>query len=369
MRIDIDRTSAVLHPTKGIDRAHARELWREANRILEQRSPAAMILELDDVLRIDGAGVALLRELEQLCRRRGIAFSLRGARPNVSEFLEFVDTRSPDKPRKPVPQPLPLAVRASQRVSRWLHGLRDFTEFVGEFAAGVAFVVAHPRRIRAGEIIEQVEKSGADALLLLLGLSVVMGIILAFEGISGTRALDSPLLVADTVTLSTAREMAPLLTGIIMTGRSGAAIAAEIGTMKIEEELDALSVMGFDVMRFLLIPRTFALVIATPLLTMLSVVAGITGGSFIAMTNLHLTAPEYFGEVEKHITGVLVGLGLVKGATFGVIAGVVSCFHGLRAGRAAEDVGRQTTTAVVQTIVLIILADAFFSGLAEVYQW
>jgi phospholipid/cholesterol/gamma-HCH transport system permease protein len=139
--------------------------------------------------------------------------------------------------------------------------------------------------------------------------------------------------------------------------------------MKIHEELDALSVMGFDVMRFLFIPRTLALVIATPLLTMLSIGAGILGGAAVAFFYLHLSAAAYFNEVRHAISAAQVASALTKGATFGLMIGVIACFEGLQAGRAAEDVGKQTTAAVVRGILAIIFADAFFSIVSEVYGW
>jgi phospholipid/cholesterol/gamma-HCH transport system permease protein len=206
-------------------------------------------------------------------------------------------------------------------------------------------------------------------MLLIGALSLLLGIIMAFQGITGTRGFGSPIFVADVVTLSTTREMAPLLTGVIVTGRSGAAIAAEIGTMKIDQELDALSVMGFDVTRFLLIPRMLALLVATPLLTLLSIAGGIIGGAGVAVFVLHLTLPNYFSEVQHAISGAQIASALVKSATFGLLAGAIACFQGLQAGQAAEDVGKQTTSAVVKGILLVIFADAFFSIVSEVYGW
>jgi phospholipid/cholesterol/gamma-HCH transport system permease protein len=360
--------SAILRPREGIDRPHARSLWAEAIRLLEQESPSRMVLDLRDATRIDGAGVALLRELEDRCRRRGIAFSIEGAPPAISGFLDFVRQRSPAGPPSRGPS-APRAAAFFRKVARSAEGLKEAVEFVGRFADRAAFLVTHPHRIRLGDALFHVQKAGAEGMWLLVWLSLLLGVVMAFQGLTGARGFGSPILIADVVTLSTTREMAPLLTGVIVTGRSGAAIAAEIGSMKIHEELDALSVMGFDVMRFLFVPRTLALVVSTPLLTLLSIGAGIVGGAAVAVFYLHLAPAAYFNEVRSALTGPQIVSALVKGVTFGLMIGMIACFQGLRAGKAAEDVGKQTTAAVVRSILAIIFADAFFSIVSEVYGW
>lgn len=366
---DRKKGAVVLRSAEGIDRRHARILWAEAIRALKSGPPASLVLDLRDASRIDGAGVALVRELEERCRRSGIPFSVERASPSVSAFLDFVRSRSPQRRRSPPARTEAGLQAIASKLARTARGVADFAEFIGRFAERAGFLLVHPREIRLREVLYQIEKAGADGTWLLLVLSLLLGVIMAFQGLSGARSFGSPLVVADVVALSTVREMAPLLTGVIVTGRSGAAIAAEIGSMKIHQELDALSVMGFDVMSFLFAPRTLALIVSTPLLTLLSIAAGIVGGLGVAVFSLHLSAVAYFGEVQRAISGARIASALIKGATFGLMIGVVSCFEGLQAGRAAEDVGKQTTAAVVRGILAIIFADAFFSIVFEVYGW
>ncbi len=360
----------MIRPTQGLDRSHARPVWAEVNRVLRARSPSRLVLDLRNVARIDGAGVALVRELEERCRRRGIEFRAEGATQAVSAFLDFVRDRSPGEEAgvAPAQRPAGLLRHLGDHAASAGRTRRAFFELVGEYAESAAYLATHPHRIRVGDLLFQVQRVGANGMWLIGWLSVLLGIIMAFQGLGGARSW-SPVLIADVVTMSTTREMAPLLTAIIVTGRSGAAIAAEIGTMKIDQELDALTVMGFDVMRFLLFPRTLALAIATPLLTLLSVGAGILGGVTVAVSVLHLSPVQYFAEVEKVISAAQVASALAKGLTFGILIGVVACFEGLQAGKAAQDVGKQTTAAVVRSLLLIIFADAFFSVAAEVYGW
>ena len=271
--------TAFLRPTEGIDRSHVRSLWAEATRLLNDRSPSRLVFDLTDVTRIDVAGVALLRELEQHCRRLGVDFSTTKAPPAVSEFIDFVRGRSPVRTGQPHARRTPRMELLAHVARQWARSWKEFAGFVGTLAKNVAFLATHPHRVRLTELVYQVQLAGAEGMVLIGALSLLLGIIMAFQGITGTRGFGSSIFVADVVTLSTTREMAPLLTGVIVTGRSGAAIAAEIGTMKIDQELDALSVMGFDVVRFLLVPRILALVISTPLLTLLSIGGtSVTGG-------------------------------------------------------------------------------------------
>jgi phospholipid/cholesterol/gamma-HCH transport system permease protein len=360
--------TAFLRPREGVDRSHVRSLWVEATRLLTERSPSRVVVDLGQVTRIDVAGVALLREIEQRCHRAGVEFATTNTAPAVSEFIEFVGGRSPTRRQARAPR-APRTASLSSQVREWVRSARDFAEFVGTVARNAVFLATHPHRLRFGEVLYQIQVAGAEGMLLVGALSLLLGVIMAFQGITGTRGFGSPIFVADVVTLSTTREMAPLLTGVIVTGRSGAAIAAEIGTMKIDQELDALSVMGLDVMRFLLVPRILALVTATPLLTLLSIAGGILGGAGVAVFVLHLTATNYFSEVQHAIAAAQIASALVKTATFGLIVGAIACFQGLQARQAAEDVGKQTTAAVVKGILLIIFADAFFSIVSEVYGW
>jgi phospholipid/cholesterol/gamma-HCH transport system permease protein len=360
--------TVVLRPAEEFDRRLARAFWTDAARTIQTDRPHRMVLDLSEATRIDGAGVAVVRELAERCRKDGIAFSVEGAAPAVSAFLDFVRSRSPEEHEPPAAGPA-RGPRLSDKLWRAARGVYDLAEFVGRFADRVGYLVAHPRELRLGEVLYQIQKAGAEGMWLLLLLSLLLGVIMAFQGLTGARSFGSPLVVADVVTLSTTREMAPLLTGVLLTGRSGAAIAAEIGSMKIHQELDALSVMGFDAMPFLFVPRTLALAVAVPLLTLLSIAAGILGGAAVALFSLHLGATAYFSEVQKTLSASQIASALTKGATFGVIIGIASCFEGLRAGRAAEDVGKQTTAAVVRGILAIIFADAFFSIVSEVYRW
>src|SRR5919108_3412075 len=353
--------TAFLRPTEGIDRPHVHSLWAEANRLLNDGSPSRLVLDLSDVTRIDVAGVALLREIEQRCRREGVDFCTTNAAQAVSEFIDFVGGRSPARSRAPPIERKPRTASLSRQVRQWTRSAKNFVEFVGALAKDGAYLATHPHKLRLGEVLYQIQLAGAEGMFLIGALSILLGIVMAFQGITGTRGFGSPIFVADVVTLSTTREMAPLLTGVVITGRSGAAIAAEIGTMKIDQELDALSVMGFDVTRFLLVPRMLALVVATPLLTLLSIAGGIVGGLGVAVFVLHLTAANYFSEVQHAISGAQIASALIKAATFGLIVGAIACFQGLEAGQAAEDVGKQTTAAVVKGILMIIFADAFFS--------
>jgi phospholipid/cholesterol/gamma-HCH transport system permease protein len=162
--------------------------------------------------------------------------------------------------------------------------------------------------------------------------------------------------------------MGPLLMAVIISGRSGASFTAEIGTMKVRQEIDGLRVMGIDPVDFLVLPRVLGLSLAGPLLTMIADAFGILGGLIVAWTTFNISFANYFSEVKQVITAADFVQGAVKGGIFAALIGLNGCFHGLRTGTAPEDVGVQTTTAVVTGILLIVLSDALMSGVFHVYR-
>jgi phospholipid/cholesterol/gamma-HCH transport system permease protein len=259
------------------------------------------------------------------------------------------------------------------RLGAWvllkMHEGRALVRFVGDFAAAGLASLIHPRQMRIREVLYHTQVVGTDAMPIVAGLSFLMGIIMAFQAATTLQTFGAAIYVADIVTISTTREMGPLLTAVIIAGRSGAAFAAEIGTMKINEEIDALEVMGFDITRFLVLPRVFALMLAGPLLTLLANAAGIAGGASAAVVLLNLSAVNFFAEVNKILSPADIYTGLIKGFGFAALVGFIGCFRGLRASMAAESVGVQATSAVVSGILLIIVADAVFTAIFQIYGW
>ncbi|MCZ6873651.1 MAG: ABC transporter permease, partial [bacterium] len=217
---------------------------------------------------------------------------------------------------------------------------------------------AHFRRSDFALIVQQ---TGSQALGIVSLISFLIGLILAFMGAVQLRQFGAQIFVADLVGLGMVREMAPIMTGIIMAGRTGAAYAAQLGTMQVNEEVDALTTMGISAMEFLVLPRMLALVLMMPLLCVYANLLGILGGVVVGTGMLDLTLTEYLNETVKAVGLLDFGIGIFKGCVFGVLVALSGCLRGIQCGRSAQAVGAAATSAVVMGIVLIIVADGMFA--------
>jgi len=233
--------------------------------------------------------------------------------------------------------------------------------FVGETALVAMGWLFNPRRIRWRVVLFNLRTAGFDALPIVGLLSFLLGVVVAYQGADQLRQYGANIFVADLVGLSMLREFAPLITAIIVAGRSGSAYAAQIGTMAVTEEIDAMRTIGIEPQELLVLPKILALVIALPLLTVFADVMGVLGGMVMAKAQLGVGFGEFMDRFAKavSITSYLVGIG--KAPVFAAIIAMVGCFQGFRTRGGADSVGRQTTRSVVQSIFLVIVADALFS--------
>jgi phospholipid/cholesterol/gamma-HCH transport system permease protein len=360
---------AVVHLRGRLDREQAGSLYRELTDSLQTRKPRNLVLDFREVAGIDTAGVALLLSLESRCRRQGIGLSHRNLPEAVAPFLRYMREHSSGQP---VSQAKPRADALSRLGERGLAGLQDayaFIRFLGDFLAAAPQQLLRPSRLHLGEIFYQIQLVGVGAVPLLVTLSLLLGALMVFQGMNSVRNFGAVIFIADMVVIAVTREMAPLLTAVILAGRSGAACAAEIGTMKLNEEIDALTVLDFDITRYLVLPRVFALMIAGPLLTMLSDAAGILGGILTSRAALDLPLVSFLQEAQKVLRPSDIYTGLIKGCTFGAFIGLIGCFRGLRTGLGAESVGLQTTSAVVTGIFVVVFLDTLFSYIFQMYGW
>jgi phospholipid/cholesterol/gamma-HCH transport system permease protein len=218
-------------------------------------------------------------------------------------------------------------------------------------------------RFRLRATITQAVRAGVDSLPLVALICFLVGMIMALQSAYQLRQLGAMDLVAGLVAVSITRELAPLLTAIVVTGRFGSAIAAELGTMKVTQEIDALQVMGLNPVSFLVVPRVVALVVTMPCLVVFADVIGILGGQAIAVAGLGIGPDRYIALTLDSLVLQDVHTGLIKATAFGAIIGLVGCHEGLNTSGGAEEVGRSTTSAVVRSIVLIIAADLFATAL------
>lgn len=246
------------------------------------------------------------------------------------------------------------AVAAAQQAQSFLH-------FIGETAIAAARVVRHPRQWRLRAIWHEVQIGGFDALPIIGLTSFLLGIVVAYQGADQLRHYGANVFVVELVGYAMLREFAPLISAIIIAGRSGSAYAAQIGTMVVAEEVDALRTIGIDPLQRLVLPKIIALSIALPLLTVFADITGVFGGMVMARSQLDIGFGEFVDRFGRVMQGTAFLIGVGKSLVFALIIATVGCFQGLRTSGSADSVGRQTTLSVVQSIFTIIVADALFS--------
>ena len=313
---------------------------------------------------LDTAGAWVLQRLLQRLRDEGVVVSLRGLRPEFAKLLEVVAQHVADPGDKPA-RAERQSPTALERIGRSAEAAFEQTVallgFVGESAVALAGCVAHPARFRWRPILYNIRSAGFDALPIVGLLSFLLGIVVAYQGADQLRQYGANIFVAELVGLSMLREFAPLITAIIVAGRSGSAYAAQIGTMAVTEEIDAMRTIGIAPLDLLVLPKIIALAIALPLLTVFADILGVFGGMIMARAQLGVGFGEFLDRFVKAVSVTAYVIGIGKAPVFAAIIAVVGCFQGFRTKGGADSVGRQTTRSVVQSIFLVIVADALFS--------
>jgi len=237
----------------------------------------------------------------------------------------------------------------------------NFITFIGDLLIALAYTLRHPGTLRGKDVLFYVQRSGVDGLPIVAMIGALMGLIMAFMSYLQFKQFGANIYVPTLVSFAMIKELGPIMTAILVAGRSGSAFAAEIGTMLVNEEVDALQTMGFDPVRFLAVPKVLAAVIVVPILTVYADVAGILGGLIIGVTTLDLTFKTYIAQSIKTIQVFDVVTSLIKAAVFAGLISAIGCQRGFQVRAGAQDVGKFTTSAVVAAIFLIVVADSIFA--------
>ncbi len=348
---------------------HAGRIWEEVIDILEKDQPRKIKVDFRGTGKVDSAGIALLRLLRRRCLKKGIDLQFESVPPSCEYFLRYIES-----------EPVPPSERPSFSLSRAISSLgtsslretlafRDLVRFQGELLIAALKTVRSARHFRWKEVYYYLQLAGAEAMPIVFLLSFLIGLVMAFQAAVQLRQFGANIYVADMLSLALTRELGPVFTAVILAGRSGAAFAAEIGTMKVSEEVDALVVMGFDITQFLVLPKVIALALCGPLLTMWANASGIFGGIVVGVLTLDITPASFLQQSYNALVMTDILSGLIKSLVFSVLVALIGCFRGLQASKGADSVGRQTTSAVVSGIFLIILADAVFTIIFHVFDW
>lgn len=356
-----ERGNAVLHLRGRLDAQTTGALWPRAMRALPTQAHARLVVDAAEVSYCDGAGIALLVELRRRVQRRGGELELREFPDRYRQLLDVF--RADDfvaEERRPRRRS-GLLEFVGRQTAELIADTMSLVTFVGAIVAALAYAAIHPLSVRIRDTLVAAQNVGVNALPVVGLIGLLTGLVIAFQSAVQLRIFGGETFLAPLIGKSMLRELGPLMTAIVLTARSGSAFAAEIGTMKVNEEINALTTMGVDPVRFLVTPRAIAAVLMTPLLTTFANLAGIIGGGVVAMGTLELPLQIYVNGLLDWLTIEDFAGGLVKACVFGVLVAGVGCIRGLQTGRGAAAVGEAATRAVVAGIVLIVVADSVFS--------
>lgn len=332
-------------------------------RALDTGASRRVVIDLGAVERLDTAGAWVLhRTLKQLARD-GVAADFAHVRADFEPLL--AEAARADRPHIMALPPGHPVMRFVARVGRAtlvvVDRVRDRVGFFGLTCITAGRSVVHPARIRFTSMVEHMERAGLDAMPIVGLLSFLIGVVIAFQGADQLRRFGAQVFVVNLLGISVLREMGILITAIIVAGRSGSAFTAEIGTMKVNEEVDAMSTIGLDPIEVLVLPRLFALVLTLPLLTFFADMAGIAGGGAMSILVLDLSVTQFLKQLQSAVPVTNFWIGMVKAPVFAFVIAMVGCAAGLGVERSAASVGLATTRAVVESIFMVILLDALFS--------
>jgi len=337
-------------------------LWHKAQQVLQQSKPKSLIVDAHEVAYCDGAGVSLLLNLAHHQKSAQAGFEIQGLQEKFRQLMQLFDPGQPP----PLPSKENVFRRVTEDVGRAvaavLSDLYMLIAFVGELTVTLLGVLLHPARLRWKDAFLVAEYAGANAFGIIALMSLLLGLILAFQSAIPMERFGASIFVIDLVSISVVRELGPLITAIILAGRTGSAFAAEMGTMKVNEELNALNTMGLDPVRFLVAPRVLAAVFVTPLLVIFANLFAIVGGCLV-MQSLGFTLVTCVDRLQSSVGLTDILGGLFKSLVFGLLVAAIGCLRGLQTETGAQAVGISATRAVVSGIFLILITDGVFAVL------
>jgi len=348
----------ILALTGRLDATTLPGLWDKARLAADGAATKPLVVDAAGVEYCDGAGVALFVDLLRHPREGRIEIA--NLKPSFEVLLKQFDPKvlehdlDPEAPRRPAIEEVGFAAYGVWK------DIRTQIEFIGEAFAALVYAARHPGSVRWKDVWRICEQVGADALPIVALISFLLGMILAFQSAVPMKRFGAEIFVADLIGLSMLRELGPLMTAILLAGRSGAAFAAEIGTMRVNQEVDALTTMGLSPVRFLVTPRIIAALLMTPLLTLFSGMVGLLGGA-LTMQSFSIPLVTFLKEVDSAVTMTDFLAGFVKSFVFAVLVAGIGCLRGLQTKAGASAVGDAATRAVVTGIILLVVVDGLFA--------
>lgn len=352
----------VVHLTNNIDINTASSLYESLIPAITRKRPSLLILDLSQATYMDDYGILAVLDMQSAVTAKGGRFQMVNTATHLKEaFDQALHSRDVEcriYKREKAPN---IFVRFGDAAIRELYNIRFMISFLGSVILGFMHVMFHPRSLRVEDTITHMKKTGVDAVPIVGLISFLLGLIMAFMSSIQLRQFGANIYVASLVALAMVSELGPIMTAIVVAGRTGSAYAAEIGTMQISEEIDALFTMGFNPTLFLAVPRVVAAVIVVPLLTFFSDFFAVTGGMVVGVFMLDLTPGAYISQTLETLTLFEVLWGMMKSVVFALLIAWTGCLRGFQVRGGAASVGNAATSAVVSSIFLIILFDSIFA--------
>ncbi len=335
---------------------------------MPEASGGEIRFDLKAVTAWDSTLIAWLFELLDQCETRKLCADMSSLPDGVRKTLELALAVPERMDARPPGRSPGWVARIGLALIRGRGAGRNVAEFIGECTLAAWSLIRGRAQFRRRDLLLFMQEAGAEALPINLLISFLVGLILAFVGAVQLQQFGASIYVANLVAIAMVREMGCIMSGIIMCGRTGAAYAAQLGTMKVNQEIDAFRTFLFNPIDFLVLPRMLALFLMMPLLTIFANVAGIAGGVLIGVGMLDLTLLEYWNQTVRALTFNHCLAGFLKSFVFGIIVAVTGCYNGMRCANNAAGVGQATTTAVVAGITAIVVADAVFAVLFNIFK-
>ena len=304
----------------------------------------------------DSSLLTFLARIIQQARKQNLEVDLGGLPEGVHKLLDLAAAVPPRKDTGRHGEQPPFLTRIGNATLETLRAAPDMLKFIGDVTLSLGRLFRGKAQFNRRSLMVIIEDVGPQALPVVSLISFLVGMIVAYMGAVQLAQFGAQIYIANLVGLGMVREMGALMTGIIMAGRTGAAFAAQLGTMQVNEEIDALKTLSISPMDYLVLPRMLALILVMPMLTLYSDLVGVLAGMFVAVTAFDITPFEYYNQTLRSLNLTHVAVGLVKGTVYGILIAIAGCLRGLQCGRSAEAVGQATTSAVVTGILLIVIA-------------
>lgn len=341
---------------KQLDRLFIESQWTTWQSLFEKYQPKHTLLKAHATEHVDTAGIACIRYL-----KKHFSLTIEGLKESTATLLEHIES-IPYQPQKKAEHSPHWLVQFGIYSVSLFHDFRDSIIFLGQLAYDTVRMYRYPRMIRWKTIVRQMEINGPSVLPIVLLLGFLLGLIVSFQSAIPLKRFGTLVYIANMVGIALTRELGPLMVAIILAGRTASSFAAELGTMKVNQEIDALKTMGLNPMTFLILPRIIAVMFMTPLLTVFMIAAGVVGCG-IFMGSEGYTWSILFKQMQASVKMNDLWGGLFKSVVFGMLITSIGCFQGLRTRFGASAVGNATTRAVVQCIIMIVIVDGIFAFL------